>query len=97
MQNLTAAAHNRDATICCVSGHTHCVHVADEQLTLVSLPPLATSGSEVHMPSANAAVSVCPTNSKSGELAFLSCMFQQPLQSEMQSVLCRSEAASSAA
>lgn len=62
------------------SRHMHCTHVhVTETLTLVSLPPLATSGSEVHMPRANAAVSVCPTNSKSGELAVLSCMCQVQL------------------
>lgn len=58
----------------------HCMHVyVTKTLTLVSLPPLATSGSEVHMPRANAAVSVCPTNSKSGVLAVLSCRCQVKL------------------
>ncbi len=43
-------------------------------LTFVSLPPLATKGSELHIPRANSASSVCPTNSKSGVLAVLSCL-----------------------
>ncbi len=47
-------------------------------LTFVSLPPLATKGSELHIPRANSASSVCPTNSKSGVLAVLSCLHMSP-------------------